>query len=152
AAPDCWAVVIGDVCGTGASAAAVTSIARHTIRAAAKHDNDHAGVLDWLDDALKHANRGSLFVSTCYATLERDGTRWVLRSTSGGHPLPVLVRSDGKTEAFGEPGTILGILDQIRSSTSETTLDVGDTLVFYTDGMTDVRPPHGLSGEEVEDI
>lgn len=149
---DQWAVVIGDVCGTGASAAAVTSIARHTIRAAAKHGNDHDGVMAWLDDALKHANRGSLFVSVCFGTLDRDDGRWTFRSTSGGHPLPVLVRANGDVEPIGKPGTILGILDEIRCHTAETTLAAGDTLVLYTDGMTDVRPPHGLTADEVHRI
>jgi PAS domain S-box-containing protein len=146
------AVVIGDVCGTGPDAAAVTGIARHTIRAAAKHGQDEAGVLAWVDEALKYSDRG-LFCSTCFATLTPEPAtgRWRLRSTSGGHPLPVVVR-DGHAERVGSPGTILGILDEIHSTTAEVTLQPSDTVVFYTDGLTDVRPPYGLTADQVGEM
>ena len=144
-----WAVVIGDVCGTGPNGAAVTGIARHTIRAAARHGQDHSGVLEWLNDALLHSNRG-LFCTACYATLDRqnDGT-WLLTTVSGGHPLPVVVRKDGRSEAIGQYGTLLGSFETIRNHPMQTTVAAGDTLMLFTDGITDVAPPHGLSDEAV---
>jgi serine phosphatase RsbU (regulator of sigma subunit) len=55
----------------------------------------------------------------------------------------------GDPTALGEPGTILGILASIRTTTVEQSLEAGDTLLFYTDGMTDVRPPHALTADDI---
>jgi serine phosphatase RsbU (regulator of sigma subunit) len=147
-AGDRWAVVIGDVCGTGPGAAAVTGIARHTIRAAAKHGQDHRGVLEWLDEAVRASQR-NLFCTACYATIERTGDRWRLRSSAGGHPLPIVVRAAGGAESVGVPGTILGMLDHLDSTEAAVDLDEGDLVLFYTDGLTDVPPPHGLTADDV---
>ena len=79
-----WAIVIGDVCGTGPNAAAVTAIARHTIRAAATHGADHHEVLSWVNDAL-HAGNRDLFCTAIYSTLERvDDETWRFISVAGG--------------------------------------------------------------------
>jgi serine phosphatase RsbU (regulator of sigma subunit) len=59
---------------------------------------------------------------------------------------------DGHAERVGSPGTILGILDEIHSTTAEVTLQPSDTVVFYTDGLTDVRPPYGLTADQVGEM
>jgi serine phosphatase RsbU (regulator of sigma subunit) len=139
-----WAIVIGDVCGTGPNAAAVIAIARHTIRAAAKHGADHRAVLDWLNDAL-HAGNRDLFCTAVFSTLERiDGRAWRYTAVAGGHPLPVVVRADGTATTVGAPGTLLGVMPAIEATSTEVNLGPGDTLVLYTDGLTDVAPPHDL--------
>jgi len=147
AADQQWAVVIGDVCGTGPDAAAVTAIARHTIRAAATHGVTPTEVLEWLNDALYAGNR-DLFCTTLYATVERqdDGT-WRYRSITGGHPLPILVRADGSTAAVGRPGRLIGAFPTVAATPYEMTLQAGDTLILYTDGVTDIHPPHHLDEE-----
>ena len=144
-----WAIVIGDVCGTGANAAAVTGIVRHTVRAAARHSQGHAAVLDWINEAILHSGR-DLFCTTCYATLEpvADG-RHRLISSSGGHPLPVVVRAGGEAATLGEPGTLLGAFDDHSTTTAETVIGPNDVVVFYTDGIADLPPPHGLDLEDV---
>jgi serine phosphatase RsbU (regulator of sigma subunit) len=141
---DEWAVVIGDVCGTGPDAAAVTAIARHTIRAAATHDVAPAELLEWLNDALYAGNR-DLFCTTLYATVARndDGT-WRYRSITGGHPLPILVRADGSAAPIGRPGRLIGALPTVGATPFEATLAPGDTVVLYTDGVTDLHPPYHL--------
>ena len=146
-----WAVVIGDVCGTGPDPAAVTGIVRHTIRAAAKHGHDHPAVLDWVNLAVRESQRG-LFCTAAYATVEPDGDGFTLVSTTGGHPLPVVVRADGTTEAIGAPGTLLGVLPEIRNEVVETRLGPGDVVVLYTDGVTDVPPPHGLTADGAAEL
>jgi serine phosphatase RsbU (regulator of sigma subunit) len=139
-----WAVVIGDVCGTGADAAAVTAIARHTIRAAATHRASHHEVLDWTNDAL-HAGGRERFCTVIYSTLTPTAeASWLFTSIAAGHPLPILVRADGTTTTVGHPGTLLGVVPTVSATTALLRLDVGDTLVLYTDGVTDVRPPHQL--------
>ena len=138
-----WALVIGDVCGTGPDAAAVTAIARHTIRAAATHGADPPAVLAWLNDALHAGNRG-LFATVAYLTLEPNGDgSWQITTTSAGHPFPVIVRADGTTRMVGSPGMLVGAVPSITVTPVEGRLERGDTLVLYTDGVTDVSPPHG---------
>ena len=66
--------------------------------------------------------------------------------SSGGHPLPIVMRSDGTVQAFGEPGTLLGVVPDPELSTSELELYHGDTIVFYTDGITEARTRKGMVG------
>jgi serine phosphatase RsbU (regulator of sigma subunit) len=68
---------------------------------------------------------------------------------SGGHPLPVVIRSTGDVERIGSFGTLLGSFATIKNAPACTTLAGGDSLFFFTDGITDVPPPHALSDEEV---
>jgi PAS domain S-box-containing protein len=139
-----WAFVIGDVCGTGPDAAAVTAIARHTIRAAATHGSSPSEVLRWLNDAL-HAGHRDLFCTVAYLTLEKaDDGRWAYTTTAAGHPLPLRISPDGMTTAIGVPGTLVGAVEAISVTTTTGELTTGDTVVLYTDGVTDVSPPHGL--------
>jgi serine phosphatase RsbU (regulator of sigma subunit) len=145
-----WAILIGDACGTGPNAAALSSIARHTVRAAARHGADHAQVMDWLNQAIALSDR-DLFCTACYATLTHEQGTWTLRSASAGHPLPILSRS-GHTSSVGEPGTLLGVFDPIDVSIAEATLSPGDLVVFYTDGVTDLPPPHGIDAEQLTQL
>ena len=144
-----WVVVIGDVCGTGPAAAAVTAIARHTVRAAARHGASHREVLEWLNEAILLSDRDR-FCTIVYSTLtdNGDGT-WVLESASGGHPLPVLVGQEGTAAPIGEHGTLMGVLTEIESYPERTVLREGDTVVLYTDGFTDVPGSYGLDDEQL---
>ena len=65
---------------------------------------------------------------------------------TGGHPLPLLMRADGQVETAGRPGTLLGILPNPEIRTTEIELLPGDTLVLYTDGVTDTRGPEDRFG------
>src|SRR6185312_5818585 len=88
-----WAVVVGDVCGKGALAAAVTGLARYTLRAAAIQASQPSRVLELLNDAIRR-QRPSEFCSVAFTRLEPDaggGARAVL--ASAGHPLPLILRA-----------------------------------------------------------
>lgn len=147
--PERWAIVIGDVCGTGPRAAAVTAIARHTIRAAATHGHDHGEVMRWVNDAIINSNKNT-FCTFIYATLERtgDGT-WRLTLAIGGHPRPILVSADEPPRLLGRHGTLIGMLPGIENPVDTYELTRGDTLILYTDGVTDLRPPHDLTEDEL---
>lgn len=146
-----WAVLIGDVCGSGPNAAALTSIARHTVRAAARHSLDHDVVLDWLNEGIRLSNR-DMFCTAVYGTLEaRDGSWW-LTVAAGGHPLPVVATSGGSARLIGRHGTLLGVFEEVDVHVEEVRLDVGDTVVLYTDGLTDLPPPHGRTEADVADL
>jgi serine phosphatase RsbU (regulator of sigma subunit) len=142
-----WAFVIGDVCGTGSDAAALTSIARHTIRAAARHDVAAPDVMAWVNEAVLHSNR-HLFCTACFVTLRAQDDAWELASTAAGHPLPIVTTASGPA-TVGQPGTLLGALPEITTTTGRTQLRAGDVAVLYTDGITDLPPPYGTTADDL---
>lgn len=146
-----WGITMGDVCGTGPDAASLTGLARHTVRAAAKHGADHSSVLEWLNLAVRESNR-DLFLTAAFATLDHVDDRWKLTVACGGHPLPVVVQADGTALSVGRPGSLLGVFTDINTQATTIGLRPGDTVVFYTDGLTDVPPPHTLDPAQVEQM
>jgi PAS domain S-box-containing protein len=126
-----WLMVIGDVTGKGVGAAAVTSLVRHTARAASEFDSRPGQVLARIDAALRRRPT----VSTCTALCMRisaDGATLAV----GGHPAPLRVGEDGVSE-IGEHGTLLGALARTRWPETHVELRPGETLVAFTDGVTD---------------
>ena len=137
-----WAVVVGDVCGKGPEAAAVTGLARHTIRAAALHEERPSAILRLLNDALLRQPASRQLCSAAYALLDLDGTaEGRVTLAAGGHPLPMLLRADGTVEPVGRPGTLLGVRDDPSIVDESAPLAVGDALLFYTDGLLDAYAP-----------
>ena len=139
------AIVIGDVCGHGIEAASATSLARHTLRAAAHHATDPVEQLRWLHDALVHSS-GHGFVTCAAARGRIVGEAYVLDLALGGHPPPLLVRG-GEVTPLGAPGTLLGVVPPtLRTQRYE--LHPGDRVLLYTDGLTDSAIPR-LSEDEL---
>ncbi len=141
-----WALVIGDVCGSGPAAAALTGVARHSIRESAWHGDTPAEVLTSLNRAVRRSDTDS-FLTAAFAVLDASGARPELTVACGGHPLPIHATGQGATP-IGAPGTLLGVVDNVRFEPVVTRLAAGDAVVFYTDGATDLRPPHGLTAQE----
>jgi PAS domain S-box-containing protein len=143
-----WGVAIGDVCGTGQNAAAVTATARHAIRVLAHWDSDPAAVLRRANEIMMEEEFGGRFVTASVGHLRwRDGALHVVLG-SAGHPWPVLVRADGRTQVLQGGGLPLGIFPDAEPATQEIDLDPGDLLFFFSDGLTSARGP-GLA--DVED-
>jgi PAS domain S-box-containing protein len=132
-----YAFVIGDVCGKGPTAAALMGAARHTIRTAALRERRPSEVLGTLNTALYQRQADQWFCTVAYVRVRRatDGAR--LTICCGGHPLPAVVRADGDVEFVGRPGTLLGVFSDVELSDTAVDLHAGDTLVLYTDGVTD---------------
>ena len=143
---DRWGIAIGDVCGRGIEAAALTGLARHTVRAAARHLDDPAEVLAWTHEAI-NAQRPDTFCTACFAFLDLEDGRPRLRLSLGGHPQPLL-RSAGSVVRLGEMGTLLGMIEPRLVATTHV-LQPGDTLVFYTDGLTDAPGARAISDHDV---
>ena len=133
-----WAIVVGDVCGKGSEAAAVTALARYTLRAAATRERSPSRVLTLLNEALLKQVPDTEFCTAAYARIDDDGT---LTTSAGGHPLPLVLRADGRVERVGEPGLLLGFEPDPKLSDSTLALEPGDALVLYTDGLTDAYAP-----------
>jgi sigma-B regulation protein RsbU (phosphoserine phosphatase) len=133
-----WGIVLGDVCGKGAAAATVTSLARYAVRAAALRLAEPSAVLATLHDAMlrSHVDR---FLTALFLVLARTPTgAFQLTVASGGHHLPMLLR-DGAVQRVGQSGTFLGMLERARFADVTVELVPGDALVLYTDGVTEAR-------------
>jgi GAF domain-containing protein len=140
-----WAIMIGDVCGKGADAAAVTGLARHTLRTAAMSEWRPRRVLVTLNDALVR-DEGDEYCTVAFARLTEAGKHVRVTLACGGHPPPMLLRADGTVEVAGQPGTLLGVFPDPELATAVLDLQPGDALLFYTDGLTESRRPGiGLS-------
>jgi phosphoserine phosphatase RsbU/P len=136
-----WGVSIGDVCGRGEDAAAVTAAARHAIRVLAHWDRDPAGVLCRANEIMMEEEFGGRFVTASVGHLEwRDGRLRVVLA-SAGHPWPVLARPDGRTQVLPGGGLPLGIFADAEPATQEIDLDPGDLLFFFSDGLISACSP-----------
>jgi len=140
-----WAAIVGDVCGKGAAAAALTGVARHTVRATAPARPAPAGVLETLNRVMHRETQGATFFTAAYLLF--DPVRRTLEVGRGGHPAPLLVRSDGSVTELGEPGVLLGPYPDATFREQTTQLEPGDIIVAYTDGVTDARRNGDTFGE-----
>jgi serine phosphatase RsbU (regulator of sigma subunit) len=137
-----WGVVIGDVCGKGADAAALTALVRYTIRALATRDREPSEVLELVNDAILRQRSDNRFCTAAYARLSLDAEGGAaVTYANGGHPLPVVMRADGSAEPFGVPGTLLGVVRDPELIDQRLHIGPGDGLVLYTDGVTEAQAP-----------
>ena len=133
------AALIGDVQGKGPDAAAVTALARHTLRAAAAYEHSPSAVLSLLHRALRDQRTDDRFITVAYAHMQVAVEHIRLELACGGHPLPLVVHPDGSVDAVGRLGTLLGTdIDPLLADVT-VELEIGDVLVLYTDGVTEVR-------------
>jgi serine phosphatase RsbU (regulator of sigma subunit) len=143
-----WTVVVGDVVGKGAAAAATTGLARYTLRAAAEPGRSPARILSVLNDAILAQSPGQC-CTIAYARLALDSRRGAhVTMSTGGHPLPVVLRAGGRVEPLGQPGSPLGALANPTLADRSAELNPGDALVLYTDGLTEAYAPERIVGEQ----
>jgi serine phosphatase RsbU (regulator of sigma subunit) len=147
-ADDEWIAVIGDVCGKGAEAAAVTALARYTIRTAAVRRRSPAKILAWLNDAMRRQDLAGRFCTITCVHLDTGRERIRVTAACGGHPAALLRRSDGTVEEVGGMGTLLGLLPDPTLVDDRAELGPGDTLLLYTDGITEARAPERVLTEQ----
>ncbi len=137
-----WAIVMGDVCGKGAEAAAVTGQARYTLRAASMRQRRPSRVLGTLNEALLTQRSDLRFCTVTFVRLR--AAEYGARATvaCGGHPAPLVLRADGSIESVGRWGTLLGIFANPELSDQMVDLYRGDSLILFTDGVSGARA-HG---------
>ena len=136
-----WTAVIGDVCGKGPEAAALTALARYTVRTASSPDSSPSQVLRALHESISSERADLRFCTAALAQIEPpsngSGAAHLIVAL-GGHPLPLVLRKNGRVDSIGEPGTLLGALPNVVLADVEADLGIGDSLVLYTDGVLDV--------------
>ena len=139
-----WALVLGDVCGKGTHAATLTALARYTLRAVAARERTPSGVLRLLNEAIIWQRGGESLASVAYARLDPGAAPVKLTLASAGHPLPIVIRSDGRVEQVGRHGTMLGVKSSPDLHDTPAELGLGDVLLMYTDGLTDAFAPRRI--------
>jgi serine phosphatase RsbU (regulator of sigma subunit) len=145
---DEWVAVIGDVCGKGPEAAAVTALARYTLRTSVLHGGGPVEALLELNEVLLRENLQHRFCTVLCAMLTPGPEGTEVRLASGGHPLPILARAGAGAGAVGRPGTLLGVLGDPHLEEARVRMEPGDTLVMYTDGVTEASPLDDAFGPE----
>jgi serine phosphatase RsbU (regulator of sigma subunit) len=149
---ECWMMVIGDVCGKGAEAAALTALARYTLRAAAIQEGaEPAKLLAQLNEAVVRQRDDARFLTAVCAFLEAGGNGdGGLRVTLAvaGHPPPLRVSAGGEVLRVGGSGALIGIWGSVPDLREEVVhLGLGERLVLYTDGVVEAGAPTTELGE-----
>lgn len=145
----CWGFAIGDVCGTGPEAAAVTGLARHALRLLAREGFSGPAVLERLNAAILDEGPRSRFLTLLYGEVwPQDDGSTLLKVVCAGHPLPLRLRQDGSVEAAADPQPLLGVMEDLELVEQTVTLDPGDVLLCVTDGVTERREGSRMLGDD----
>ena len=142
-----WAVAIGDVCGKGTAAAALTGLFRHTLRAAAVREDAPSRVLALTNDAILDQIDDTRFCTAAFLRLEPGEHGAKVKMSCGGHPEPLVLRTDGTLETVRCRGTLLGVMPDPPLVDEHLALAPGDALILYTDGVTEARSEGQIFGE-----
>jgi serine phosphatase RsbU (regulator of sigma subunit) len=143
--PGRFGLLLGDVSGVGPEAAALTGVARYTVRAVAEAEEAPSAVLTRLNEALLRLG-SDRFLTAVYATLEPkdDGVVPVVLC-SGGHPPAFVLRDDESVEVLDRAGgMLLGVFPTVELADDKVVLHPGDTLVLVTDGVLEARNARGV--------
>ena len=152
-------MLIGDVQGKGVEAAAVTGLARHTVRASAKYETSPGALLRRLNEAINlniedssaTCPRGRAEARLCTAAiirLDRTESGWAATTSTAGHPLPLVRRVDGGVLNACEPGLLLGVADAPTYQETIVNLRPDETIVLYTDGVSERFTDGEMFGSE----
>ncbi|MGW5734039.1 MULTISPECIES: PP2C family protein-serine/threonine phosphatase [Streptomyces] len=130
--------VLGDVCGKGLEAAALTGKIRNTVQALRPMGHDHQQLLTLLNESLLRTE-DARFATLALASVSRRGNAVDLRLTSAGHPPPLIARADGSVDEAETRGTLIGALPQITSSTAHVRLKPGEVCLLFSDGIVEAK-------------
>lgn len=144
-----YVLAVGDVSGKGTAAAAVTGLARHTIRSAALWASGPAEVLENLSRAMLLGRTGNDIEFYCTVLLmfvRRDSTGFTVDVASAGHPPGIFIDSTGKWSEIEVSGPPAGWYSGASYVETSIQLSPGDRIIMYTDGLTEARTPDGMLG------
>lgn len=143
-----WGVVVGDVCGKGPDAAALTALARNTVRVASMQARKPKKILAMLNQAIYRQFDGTRFCTVTFARFQPGPDDVAVTICRGGHPPSLVLRAGGTVVSLRGQGTMIGAFDEITLADVTCRLAPGEMLVLYTDGITEARGPNGAYGEE----
>lgn len=140
-------VAIGDVSGKGIPAALLMANLQASLHGQALEPTGVASVVSRINNLLVRSTDSHMFATFFYGTLDRVGASFTF--TNAGHNHPMLFRSDGSLERLEKGGMILGFLADQPYLQAKISLDPGEVLVLFTDGITEARGPGNISEEDV---
>jgi serine phosphatase RsbU (regulator of sigma subunit)/anti-sigma regulatory factor (Ser/Thr protein kinase) len=142
ATPGRWRFAIGDVCGKGPEAAAVTGLTRHALRILAREGHDVPTVLERLNALIVDEGARARFVTLIHGELvpaARAGEAATVSLVCAGHPPPLVLGPGGAVKAGAESQPLLGVLEGVTFHENSVALFPGDVLLCVTDGVTERR-------------
>jgi hypothetical protein len=147
-----WWMIVGDVCGKGAEAAAITGFLRHTTAALTREAIRPATVLARVNHLMLTQDFDGRFATAALVRVRKLDTRAEITLASAGHPPALIVRADGRVQELGDRGTLLGVFDDPVIEEASATLELGDALALYTDGLLEAHAPEHIvtSAEMIE--
>jgi phosphoserine phosphatase RsbU/P len=134
-------IVVADVTGKGIAAALLMADTRALIHAAADHSTDPADSLARVNRILVHERASGLFVTVAHGLIH--GPSGSLTIASAGHDPVHILRADGTLTVIEPSGRLVGMVDDIRLTSTHLVIEPGDTFVGHTDGVTEARAPDG---------
>lgn len=134
-----WRFAIGDVCGTGPEAAAVTGLARHALRLLAREGHGVADVLYRLNEAILDEGERARFLTLLHGEITPVPEGLEIRLVSAGHPEALRLRPSGQVDVVATPQSLLGVFPEVTYEEDVVRLDHGDVLLAVTDGVTERR-------------
>jgi steroid delta-isomerase-like uncharacterized protein len=134
-----FGLAIGDVSGKGPPAALVAAMLHGMLSMAADGFTEPGALVQQLNRGLRRRGIEERYATLCYARLAYDGR---FSYSNAGHPSPLLVRADD-VEPLTAGGPILGVFEQASFPSETLQLHHGDTIVFYSDGVTEASSPDG---------
>ena len=143
-AGDRWVAVVGDVCGKGPEAAALTALVRHTLRATARLGPEEAVLR--VHEAIQASGENTYCTLAC-AELRRSGDGMVARVTTAGHPEPRVVRPEGDILRLDVTGPLVGVLSDPVFEAQEVHLPAGSTFFMCSDGIPEARRNGEIFGD-----
>jgi phosphoserine phosphatase RsbU/P len=146
-AEDDWVLVLGDVCGKGVGAAAISALARHTLRAVVVGLHAPSQALRALNEVLI-GHETDRFCTVLMVRLQRRPGGWVASIASGGHPWPLLTSPGRPARLEGGTGPLVGVIADARYDDRRLDLGPGDSLLLYTDGVTEARRGREFYGDD----
>jgi serine phosphatase RsbU (regulator of sigma subunit) len=142
-----WSAVIGDVCGKGPEAAALSALARHTIRAANVNLRKPRRILAFLNQLVLQSGYPERFITVAYCRMRPAPGGIHVTLGRAGHPPPLLLHQDGRVSTKGRPGTLIGVTAEPNLADQLFPMYPGEALVLYTDGLTEARGVEGRFGQ-----
>lgn len=143
----CVGIVIGDVAGKGLDAAVMTSLVKNTVRAHAEEPGKSpARVVALTNELMVKESRSDSFVTLCVGYLDSsDGT---FAYCNAGHTTALLLRNDGSVQRLGSTSPLVGAFPGLSFEHALTRLALNETVLLYTDGLTEARRDRDLFGEK----
>jgi serine phosphatase RsbU (regulator of sigma subunit) len=145
-------MVVGDVCGKGADAAALTGFLRHTTVAFARDADSPGKVLSQVNRVMLDQDFGGRFATAILVNLRFCGSDVAVTVASAGHPAALITRDGCAVTELGESGALLGVFADPAIHEASAVLSPGDSLALYTDGLLEAHAPeHTITSQEMID-